>query len=121
VNPNPGTLTLSGGWTTTADGYIGAVSFKSTDTVTGINAAHTVSASNQANLAVTSDANGATVVVFGVNGSLPTLNFNKIWDNAPLDPGGGSSYQLGGTSNDHTFTGAGGSNSSIAGIHIISA
>jgi hypothetical protein len=72
-------------------------------------------------ITVTSDTSGATLAVFGVNGSTPTMNFSKVFDNAPLDPGGGSSYTIGGTSNIHTFTGAGGTVQALAGVHIIAA
>jgi hypothetical protein len=119
VNPAAGALTLASSWTTTADIYMGAASFNGTDTVTGIRVADSTTANNVTQITVTSDADGATLAVFGVNGSIPTLNFSKVFDNAPLDPGGGSSYTLGGSSNIHTFTGAGGTTQALAGVHII--
>lgn len=119
VNPASGAQTLAGGWTTASDCYMSAVSFTGTDTVTGVNAADNTTATNVTTITVPSDASGATVAVFGVNGATPTVNFNKIFAEAPLNPGGGASYQLGGASNAHTFTGGGGTIQALAGVHVI--
>jgi len=97
-----------------------AVSFKGTDTVTGINAGDSTSIANNTSLTVTSTTDGATVANFAVNGATPTLNFTKIWAESPLQPGGGGHYALGGTSNVHTATGAGGTVQAFVGVHVIS-
>lgn len=121
ISPASGANTLAAAWTNSHDCYMSAVSFTGTDTSTGINAAHSTTATGTTTITITSDANGATVAVFAVDGSAPTVNFTKIFSEAPLNPGGGASYTLGGTSNAHTFTGAGGSVQALAGIHVIAA
>ena len=118
VSPASGAQTLAISWTTTSDCYMGAVSFTGTDTTTGYDAANNAT-STTTTVTVTSTSDGATVAVWTTNGSTPTMNFTKIWDDAPFDPGGGSTYALGGSSNGHTFTGAGGSNETGAGINVI--
>jgi hypothetical protein len=117
--PNAGNKTLAGAWTNTADCYVSAISYTGTDIVTGIYVAHSVTASGTTQITVTSDASGATVAVFGVNGNAPTTNFNTIFSDAPFNPGGGGSYQIAGTSNIHTFTGGGGTIQALAGVHVI--
>ena len=121
VSPASGNKTLAGAWTTASDCYMSCASFTGTDTTTGIQTADSTTASGTTTITVTSDANGATVAVFGVDGATPTVNFTKIFAEAPLNPGGGASYTLGGTSNGHTFTGAGGTIQSLAGVHVIAA
>jgi len=121
VNPNSGAKTLTSSWTTAQDVYMSAVSFTGTDTVTGIDAADNTTATNVTTITVPSDVNGATVACFVTDGATPTVNFTKIWAEAPLNPGGGGSYTLGGTSNGHTFTGAGGTGQALAGVHVIAA
>lgn len=117
-SPITGTRALTASWTNTADAYLSGVSFSGADSAACVNAAHNVTATNTTTITVTSSTDGATIAVFSVNGSTPTMNFTPIWDDAPLAPGGGASYQLGGTSNAHTFTGAGGSTQALVGIHI---
>lgn len=129
VNPTSGAKTLSVTWTatgsTTADVYIGAVSFTGTDTSAGsgggIKAADNTTATATTTITVPSDVNGATVATFIVNGGTPTMNFTTFWADSALNPGGGGSYHLGGTSNAHTFTGAGGTvaDETLSGIHVI--
>lgn len=114
---------MTASWPTGAGGgaYMSAASFTGSDATTPV-----VTADNQAvntgsgnmTVTVTSDANGMTVVVGGTNGGTPTVNFNKIFAEAPLGPGGGASYQAAGTSNAHSFTGWGGTAPVGAGIHI---
>ncbi len=120
VSPASGAKSLTGNWTGATDVYMSAASFNGTDTVTGINASDNVTASAATQITVTSDTSGATFAVFGVNGNVPTVNFVQVFAEAPLNPGGGASYQLGGTSNIHTFTGGAGTIQALAGIHIIS-
>lgn len=118
VNPASGAKTLTLNWTTLADCYMSAVSLTGVDTTTPIVIADTVGGTTGTTVAVTSDANGATIAVWGTNGSTPTVNFTKIFAEAPLNPGAGASYALGGTSNSHTFTGAGGVTPAWAGVHV---
>lgn len=121
INPASGAKTLSCSWTTASDVYMSAVSFTGTDTSTGINATDNVSGTTGTTVTVTSTTDGATVAAWGTDGSTPTVNFNKIYAEAPLAPGGGASYQLGGTSNGHTFTGAGGTLPAWTGVHVLAA
>ena len=120
-NPASGAKTLALSWTTASDCYMSAASFAATDTVTGYAAGDTVTGTAGTTVTVTSTTDGATVAVWGTNGSTPTVNFTKIFAEAPLNPGAGASYTLGGTSNAHTFTGAGGTNPAWVGIHVIAA
>lgn len=119
VNPAIGNKTLAASWANSVDCYMSAVSFTGTNTSTGIQTADNVSGTTGTTVTVTSTTDGATVAAWGTNGSSPTLNFTKIYDNAPLNPGAGASYALGGTSNGHTFTGAGGTAPAWTGVHVI--
>lgn len=121
VNPAPGTKTLTAAWAGACDVYMSATSFSGTDAVTGIKVADSVTATATTTITITSDATGLTVAVFCVDGAAPTTNFNAIYSEAPLTPGGGASYQLGGASNAHTFIGAGGTIQILAGVHVIAA
>lgn len=118
VSPASGANTLQLTWTTVADVYMSAVSFTGSDTTTPLVTADTVGGNSGTTVTVTSDTSGATVASWGINGSTPTVNFTKIYAEAPLAPGAGASYTLGGTSNGHTFTGAGGTTPAWAGVHI---
>jgi hypothetical protein len=119
INPASGAKTLSASWTTANDCYMSAVSFTGTDTVTGIKVSDNTTATNVTSITVPSSTDGATVANFSVNGATPTVNFTKIWAESPLAPGGGGSFTLGGTSNVHTFTGAGGSLQALVGVHVL--
>jgi hypothetical protein len=119
INPASGAKTLSASWTGLVDCYMSAVSFKTSDTVTGIKVADSTTATQTTSLTVASSTDGATVVNFAEDGGVPTVNFTKIWAEAPLGPGGGGNFTLGGTSNVHTFTGGGGANQAIVGVHIL--
>jgi hypothetical protein len=121
VSPVSGNHALAGAWLGASDCYMSGAGFTGTDTSVGINPADSTTASGTTSIPVTSDLTGATVAVFGANGNPPTVNFNQIFSEAPLNPGGGASYQLSGTTNNHTFTGAGGTLQALAGIHIIAA
>lgn len=118
ANPATGNKTLAGSWTGSSDCYMGCVSFTGADTTTPIVGADTVGGNTGTTVTITSSTDGATVAVWGTNGSTPTVNFTKVWDEASLNPGGASSYTLGGTSNGHTFTGAGGTTPAWAGVHV---
>lgn len=119
VSPASGAKTLAANWTTSADYYVGIVAFKGSDTSTPIvTADNTSGTTSVTTVTVTSTTDGATVAQWETDGSEPTINFNKIYGQADLNPGGGASYQLGGTSNAHTFTGAGGSFPAWCGVHI---
>lgn len=119
VNPAPGQNALTASWTGSCDAYMSATSFSGTDTATGIKVADSITATATTTITPTSDASGATVACFAVDGGAPTTNFNQIYSEAPLTPGGGASYQLGGASNAHTFTGAGGTIQALAAVHVI--
>jgi hypothetical protein len=118
TSPASGSPVMSATVPNNSDMYMSAASFTGVDTTTPVVTADSVTGTTGTTVTVTSDANGATVAVWGTNGSTPTTNFNQIFAEAPLDPGAGASYQLGGTSNGHTFTGAGGTLPAWAGIHI---
>ncbi len=118
-NPASGAQALAASWTTAADCYMSAASFTGTDTSTVVKVADNITAINTTTITVTSDTAGATVANFAVDGGAPTVNFTKIYSEAPLGPGGGASYTLGGTSNAHTFTGAGGTVQALTGVHIL--
>lgn len=119
ISPASGANTLACSWTTATDIYMSAVSFNGTDVVTGVDITHNVSGTSGTTVTVTSTTDGATIGNWGTNGSTPTVNFNKIYAEAPLAPGGGATYQLSGTSNAHTFTGAGGTNPAWTGVHVL--
>lgn len=122
INPASGAKTLTANWTNSEDCYMSAVSFTGTDTATGITVADSTSNTQALSITITSDVNGATVAVWVCNGSAPAVNFTKIWSEAPLNPGGGGTYTLGGTSNAHTFNAPNnGSQQAAAGIHVIAA
>lgn len=118
INPAAGANTLTASWTNADDCYMSAVSFTGTDTSTGIKVADSTSNAT-ASITITSSTDGATVANFANNNGTPTLNFNKIYAESPLNPGGGATYQLGGTSNTHTFSG--GTNQASVGVHVLAA
>jgi hypothetical protein len=119
VNPASGAKTLTASWTNSSDVYMSAVSFTGTDTSTCINNADTKTATTGTSLTVPSTTTGATVATFCTNGGTPTMNFTAFWDDSALAPGGGGSYEIGGTSNAHSFTGAGGTLPTLVGVHLI--
>src|SRR5262245_53754968 len=119
VSPASGAQTLHLEWTNAADCYMSAISFTGTDTVTGYNASDNQN-STTTSVTITSTTDGATVAVSCKDSGDPTMNQTQIFVESPLAPGGGGSYALGGTSNEHTFTYAGGSEQINAGIHITS-
>lgn len=120
VNPTTGNKTLAGAWTGAKDAYMSCASFTGTDTTTGVQAADNTTASGTTSIAVPTDSSGATVACFVCDGSTPTITQTTIFAYAALNPGGGASYALGGTTtNTHSFTGAGGSAQALAGVHII--
>ncbi len=125
VNPHVGNKTLSASWSTgNATCYMSAISFKGTDTITGINSTDSTSGSNVASLTVTSSTDGATVATY-INDTNTTgaPNFTAIFQATDL---GGSpqfmvgygNYKLGGTSNIHTFASAT-EDVAIVGVHVI--
>jgi hypothetical protein len=118
VSPAAGALSLAASWANSSDAYLSAASFTGVDTTTPIVAVDSVTGTTGTTVTITSDTNGATVAMWGTNGGDPVTNFTEIFSDAPLGPGAGASYQLGGTSNGHTFTGAGGTTPAWAGIHI---
>ena len=116
-NPTAGAQGITGSWGEAWDIYLGAIAFKGGALTT----ADAVTDTEVEELAVPSDANGASVAVFCADSNEPAMNFNEIFVNAPFGPGGGASYQLGGTSNLHTFNPTGGLHQALAGIHIVAA
>jgi hypothetical protein len=122
-SPASGANTLAASWTGASDCYMSAASFTGTDTSTVVKVADNATQTGlpSTSITVTSATGDATYATFVVNGATPTVNFTKVWAEAPLSPGGGGSYTLGGTSNAHTFTGAGGSSSALVGVHILAA
>lgn len=122
VSPDTGNHTLQATWSDAQDAYMSCVSFTGTDTNTGVEPADNTTATQTDTIGVPTEANGATVACFGVDGADPTVNQTEIFSTAPNAPGGGASYAIGGsTSNSHTFTGAGGSRQALAGVHVIAA
>jgi hypothetical protein len=123
ANPATGAKTLScndsTAGTTLDQYYIGAVSFTGTDTSTVVKATDDTTASATTQITVTSDANGASVAVYSASSGTPTMNFTRFFDDSALANGAGGTYNLGGTSNVHTFTGQG--NGILAGVHVIAA
>lgn len=122
TNPTTGSHTLALSWTNSADIYVGAVSFKTTNTSTCVNTGDyttTVTGTGPHTITVTSGANDATVASYITNGSTPTVNFNLMWADSALNPGGAGNYQLGGTSNGHVFTGGGGTLPTGVGVHVV--
>lgn len=120
-SPAAGANALAAAWTNSNDCYMSAVSLTGSDLVNGVVIADSQTATNTTTITVPSTTDGATVACFAVDGSTPTVNFTKIFAEANLNPGGGGSYTLGGTSNAHTFTGGGGSVQALVGIHVIAA
>jgi hypothetical protein len=108
--------------TTATNCYVSAVAFNNTDTTTGINTGHTTTNSGAVySVTVTSDANGATVGAWAMDGGTGTpQDQTAIWDYAVDAPSAGGSYAIGGTSNTHTAPTAGTQNY-FGGIHVISA
>jgi hypothetical protein len=119
VSPASGSQALNLSWTNTCDCYVGAISFTGTDTTTGIEAGDTQQSTTGIAITVTSTTDGATVGAAERNSGEPTMTGTTIWKYAVLDPGGGSDYQIGGVSNVHTFTFAGGTEQAMVGVHII--
>lgn len=119
--PATGAKTLTISWSNGCDCYMSAASFTGTHATTPVVTADNASTTASTTVTVTSGADDATLAIWGTNGADPTVNFNEIFSQAPLDPGGGASYQLAGSSNGHTFTGAGGTTPAGAGIHIAAA
>lgn len=121
INPVTGNQTLSASWTNSNDCYMSCASFTGTDVSTGINTTDNATASATHSINVTSDSTGATVAAFGCNGADPTVTQTEIFSTAPLNPGGGASYAIGGTTNTHTFTEASSSFQALAGVHVLTA
>lgn len=119
VSPASGAKTLQASWTNSSDVYMSAISFTGTDTSTCVNATDDITATAGTSITITSTTNGATVGQFATDGATPTMNFTKIYAESPLLHGGGANFTLGGTSNVHTFTGAGGTTPALSGVHVI--
>ena len=120
ASPATGNKTLAGSWTTAVDCYMSAVSFSGVDTATPV-ATGDNATSATSSVTVTSTTDGATVACSVKNSGDPTMTQTAIWANSPLNPGGGGSYALGGTSNNHSFTYGAGTDQANVGIHILAA
>lgn len=118
LNPVKGSPTMTAAWSLSSDAYMSYIAFRYVDRAAPVITAHTVSGTSGTSVQIASAPDDATVAVWGTDGSIPTTNFNKLFATAPLLPGAAASWQLGGTLNDHTFTGAGGSAPVWAAIHI---
>lgn len=122
VNPATGAQTLAGSWTNTNDCYVGAVAFDGADQTTGIATGDTATAAAGSSINVAGSSDGATVATFLTNGSEPTTSQTKFWGFDSFNPGGGGSYEIGGTGTvTHTFSGAGGASPVLAAVHVIAA
>jgi hypothetical protein len=119
VSPATGNKTLAASWTTNSTCYMSAASFTGTDTTTGIKVADNNTTSTESSIAITSDSNGATIAFeIDTSSASPSPNFNKLYLAQNLTPNSSGSYELGGTSNSHTFGSLNGS-WAAAGVHII--
>lgn len=109
-------------WTTTADCYVGPVTFSGTDTSTPIVTAHTVG-NNTTTATVTTTSGNATVAVAGCAcGNVTAFSFTAIWTYSALNPGGGADYTItSGTSDAHAFSFATPTDPSSAGVDILAA
>jgi hypothetical protein len=118
-NPATGSKTLASSWTTTAQGYISAISFTGTDTTTCIKTSDSTTSAT-ASLTVTSDANGATVASYGNDGTgtSPGINNTLIYSDIGGAPNGAAAYTTGGTSASYTYSG-GSADQVFAGVHVI--
>ena len=97
--------------------YLSAVSFKETDTVTGVRSADNMTASNAQYVRVHTDPSGATVALGnGGSGGISLQNITIFSDTA-LTYDAGADYALGGSGiNFHNF---GETMNAIAAVHII--
>jgi len=119
-SPATGNKTLSGAWTTSADGYVTAISWTGTDTSNCIKTSDN-STSTTTTITVTSSANDATAALITCTMQpCNATNFTAIFNDTSGTDNAGASYALGGTSNGHTFNanGLGGTDSGV-GIHIV--
>ena len=120
VNPTIGNNTLTASWTTTAQCYMSAVSFTGTDTTTPVITSDNATTTDATSLTVTSTSDGATVASYADDtATVPSANFTTIYAASDLLDNAAASYQLGGTSNVHTFTATVQTVSVLAGIHIV--
>jgi len=126
IAPVTGLKTLTASWVTARAGALGAIAFSGVDQVTGLVGADTkvntgTAIGGESTGAVTSTATGATVGVCAFNGtSLSGTTFGT-----EVFRGGGSgtqnamSYQLGGTSNNHTWSSPGSGSWAAMGVHVL--
>jgi hypothetical protein len=118
TNPTTGAQNITPTWTGGGTAYVSAVSFTGTDTTTAVKAADNITATAVEQIAVTSGLNDATVAAYTNDGTPPATNFNSIFVGSDLSQNGAASYQLGGSSNTHTF-GSGGGNRALVGVHVV--
>jgi len=128
VAPAPGLKTLTATWVTARSAALGAIAFAGVDPTTPLVAADTrtntgTAIGGQSTGAVPSASSDATVGVCAFNGtSLSGTTFGT-----EVFRGGGSgtqnamSFQLGGTSNNHTWSSPGSGSWSAMGVHVLAA
>lgn len=120
MNPDSGNNTMQLDWTTACDIYIGAIALTGvdqSDPVVVADTQHSVANGDQT-VTVPSATGDMTLAALVCNSNYPGLNFNQWFKDNPLAHGAGGSYQSDGSSNGHTFTGQGGSDTEAAGWHI---
>ena len=127
-SPATGNHTLAGSWTTSASGYVTAISWTGTSISACVKTSDDVGV-NLTNIApitvtITSATSDATAALMNCqNNPCNSTNFTSIFADTTGTNNAGASYTLGGTSNGHTFhdDGQGGPSSAQAGagIHIV--
>jgi hypothetical protein len=120
VNPAVGNKTLAASWTNANDLYMSCASFTGTDTTTGIKVSDNTTATQTTTIAVPTETTGASVACQGCNGADPTTTQTEIFSTAPLGPGGGASYAIGGSgTNSHGFTEVSSTRQALVGVHVL--
>lgn len=120
TNPATGNHTLALSWTNSADVYVQAGSFTTTNTTTCMTSFVSTHTASSTTLGVSSSANDADVGSFIANGGRPTMNFTSLGVEDDLNPGGGSQYHLnGGPTDTFSFTGGGSSVVVIVGGRVV--
>lgn len=112
-SPNVGEKTLSCSYSPAQDCYLSAATF----TGSVFDAAATPVTGNT-QITINSASDGATIASWASDGAAPTCNFTTIYSEAPNNPAGGASYNIGGTSNTHTFTGGNVPMQAIVGVFL---
>lgn len=124
IAPNAGNKTLAASWTTSSSATLAASEYSGADQATGFKAADNVTAgpnTNAVTVSVTSTTDGATVAASANEFAfLISQTQTVIYQGDDSGLATGSTYAIGGTSNDHTFQ-SNGVNISAIGIHLLAA